>query len=786
MSKEPPAKKEFNKAPPVKDSKAGATPGLAVFDFNATRLDARLFNEAQRDITDFATIHYGRVAHIFEFGSEFDFNILKPPKVPKKAPVVTPPAVPAEKEKDKDKRNKKALEQEQVVAISSESAAAADDDSDEEVERERYKRKMFEHDKVIMTYQENKIRMYGVLYGQLTLAMRHKIQEADNFEEIKEEKDLLALWLLVKRVSLEDRSTGTSNIFKRVDDARNIFNRIRQFNGEKVGDYYERFITEAEAAEANGVEFGNPSYVKDLIAKDKRLDRHDAKAMARECELSMIFIQKLDKKRYGSMLEEWENKLNDGEDVYPKTLAEAIRRVNNRKMDPRNNNGIAGQGMAFVSQQQNQQSDNSAYLSKVICFFCNQPGHKKKDCPMLKQAFEMFQADMKKQQTEGKVAVAVGRASNCCDSDEEGFGFCTVADHHVFSNAVVEACETLGSFDLLCDNQATVSIVHNRALLKNIRKATKPMTISGIGGSLVAEEVGDLGKFGEVYYHPKSIANILCFHDLAKRYSVVYNSKIKDEFIVTTDVKTIVFAPKGKLYVYNPMKSGENSGTVLIQTVAENAKRYTKKEVSKAEEARDLYIKFARPGIDAFIRLIKDGKIHNCPVTVADVKRWLNIYGPDVGTLKGRSVRETPSSVNVDPNQIVYGDVIPIVIAVDIFFVEGIPFFVAICKNLNLLTVHNLASREAPEIMEVLRKLQGLYRKQNYRIDTIMSDGEGAIKKLDGLIGDIGIKVNTASKGEHVPEVERAIRQVKERVRSFYTTLPYKLDETLLVHLVYY
>jgi hypothetical protein len=35
------------------------------------------------------------------------------------------------------------------------------------------------------------------------------------------------------------------------------------------------------------------------------------------------------------------------------------------------------------------------------------------------------------------------------------------------------------------------------------------MRIAGIGGSIVASKVGDLAHFGEVYYHPDSIANIL-------------------------------------------------------------------------------------------------------------------------------------------------------------------------------------------------------------------------------------------------------------------------------------
>ena len=45
--------------------------------------------------------------------------------------------------------------------------------------------------------------------------------------------------------------------------------------------------------------------------------------------------------------------------------------------------------------------------------------------------------------------------------------------------------------------------------------------------------------------------------------------------------------------------------------------------------------------------------------------------------------------------------------------------------------------------------------------------------------------LNTCGADEHVPEIERFIRTVKDRVRSVYHSLPYKyIPRLLLVHLV--
>ena len=92
--------------------------------------------------------------------------------------------------------------------------------------------------------------------------------------------------------------------------------------------------------------------------------------------------------------------------------------------------------------------------------------------------------------------------------------------------------------------------------------------------------------------------------------------------------------------------------------------------------------------------------------------------------------------------------------AADIMFIEGVCFFVGISRKLDLITVQNLKTRAGSEIAKVIRSLNSVYKQRGYRIDTVLSDGEGGLKKAKTAIGDLGIKVNLASKGEHVPEVE--------------------------------
>ena len=63
---------------------------------------------------------------------------------------------------------------------------------------------------------------------------------------------------------------------------------------------------------------------------------------------------------------------------------------------------------------------------------------------------------------------------------------------------------------------------------------------------------------------------------------------------------------------------------------------------------------------------------------------------------------------------------------------------------------------------------------------------DGQFEPLRGNLAELGIVLNTASNDEHVPEIERQIRTVKERTRAIYCTLPFKkMPRRLIIEMVY-
>jgi len=68
------------------------------------------------------------------------------------------------------------------------------------------------------------------------------------------------------------------------------------------------------------------------------------------------------------------------------------------------------------------------------------------------------------------------------------------------------------------------------------------------------------------------------------------------------------------------------------------------------------------------------------------------------------------------------------------------------------------------------------YKSKGFLITYLLCDNESAVKACILFLNEKWITVNQTSKNEHVPEVERAGRTLKERVRAVWNTLPYPED----------
>ena len=163
------------------------------------------------------------------------------------------------------------------------------------------------------------------------------------------------------------------------------------------------------------------------------------------------------------------------------------------------------------------------------------------------------------------------------------------------------------------------------------------------------------------------------------------------------------------------------------------------------------------------------------------------MFGPDIGSLKGKTVRRQPPRVEV--NEVALPTTIQqhyqeVTLGCDLMFVNKIPFLMSISRHIRFGTAHHIKNQQGTTIFNGIRAIHQVYLQRGFRIQNAFMDGQ--FEPLRGHLAELGIVLNTASNDEHVPEIERQIRTVKERTRAIYCTLPFKkMPRRLIIEMVY-
>jgi hypothetical protein len=113
--------------------------------------------------------------------------------------------------------------------------------------------------------------------------------------------------------------------------------------------------------------------------------------------------------------------------------------------------------------------------------------------------------------------------------------------------------------------------------------------------------------------------------------------------------------------------------------------------------------------------------LSNCLVTKADIKAADDIFGKNLRSLKGKTVR----SVGVDaiPPEVLQAWR-NVSIVIDITFVNKIPFFITLLREIKFGTVESIPDQQVTTIQNCLEKVVRLYKNRGLTVSSILADSK--------------------------------------------------------------
>jgi hypothetical protein len=113
--------------------------------------------------------------------------------------------------------------------------------------------------------------------------------------------------------------------------------------------------------------------------------------------------------------------------------------------------------------------------------------------------------------------------------------------------------------------------------------------------------------------------------------------------------------------------------------------------------------------------------------------------------------------------------------------VNGVAFLVTISRNLKFGTIEVQPNRKEATLIDGLLMTVKVYKQRGFVVSLALMDGEFDTPGVREALAGQGVALNPTGRDEHVGDIERYIRTVKERMRSTYNTLPFVHMPTRLV-----
>ena len=101
----------------------------------------------------------------------------------------------------------------------------------------------------------------------------------------------------------------------------------------------------------------------------------------------------------------------------------------------------------------------------------------------------------------------------------------------------------------------------------------------------------------------------------------------------------------------------------------------------------------------------------------------------------------------------------------DIMYLDDDPFLVALFKPCRVTKIEHLQKRTAAELLEKFTQIVRAITPAGFTVKTAHFDREGRLIKALSQIAALGIQPEPSGTGQHIPDIENLIREVKKILR---------------------
>ena len=622
--------------------------------------------------------------------------------------------------------------------------------------------------------KKNQGRVFPIILGQCSAAMRDQLESDPMWEGINNSTDVIGLLQLIQANSnvKQPRRARTHQLI----DAQKEFLTFTQ-GSLSVPSYFKSFKDRLDQLERMSGPVGQELtrvdlYLKEVLKIPEGFSAatveqvNTARDVSRSNYISTCFLFNADEVRYGELLRRVENDHVLHGTPYPATLTEAYNVLINYVPSRRNDRTSSTPTFLQTTDGQGVQGRGRG----------GRGGRGGRDGRGREQGDR--DARTNDDDTESVTSTNSGKRSKSNVTAYPTPTSTSVSLHQVADKPIPKQW-------IILDSASSIDLFVNPELLTGIQRAVEPMQIISNAGSVNIRLTGSLEGYPEtVWYHPQGAANVLSLRNVTKHFRVTLDSQRNNCLYVHVGhgIKIPFQQSTSGLYYYEMTQDTKN-GFSFLTTVTEKKAAYTQRGIQQAQLARRVQDIIMHPSSRRYMDIVSKNFIRNCPIERRHIQAADDIYGPNVGALRGKTPRQVTEHVtaNVDP---VPPEILAlhrdIVLAIDIMFINKIAFLITISRGLRIGSIHALDNRQVPTIRDSLRAVLQRYQRRGFRIQTILADDE--FQPVAALMSEYAF--NLCGADEHVPDVERYIRTTKDTIRSRYNELPFEyIPRSVLIRL---